>query len=224
MEVQQNIFESGNITHLLYRVGSLLCLHIENSSKVLFWFQVYCTYFVSDSYKKNALSRTDHCTWYLSTSVRRSIQVGGPGYGSYWGSMAAQRSSQQWSRHYTPEWWRMLVLEVKSRNHSVSQMGSSKVVYWLPRSSPSYYQQCSTRLGGWRLHMARQGGWRLHTVQTERWPIQRRTLQSEDQDYSDTDERAAIRRWQCTGCPLCWRDSENSGCFLRCVKEVWPED
>ena len=31
----------------------------------------------------------------------------------------------------------------------------------------------------------RHGGWRLHTVQTERWPIQRRTLQSEDQDYSD---------------------------------------
>ena len=33
--------------------------------------------------KKSALSRTDHCTWYLSTSVRRSIQLGGPGYGSY---------------------------------------------------------------------------------------------------------------------------------------------
>ena len=26
------------------------------------------------------------------------------------------------------------------------QMGSSKVVYWPPRSSPSSYQQCSTRL------------------------------------------------------------------------------
>ena len=38
---------------------------------------------VSDSYKKNALSRTDHCAWYLSTSVRRSIQLGGPGYDSY---------------------------------------------------------------------------------------------------------------------------------------------
>ena len=25
--------------------------------------------FCSDSYKKSALSRTDHCTWYLSTSV-----------------------------------------------------------------------------------------------------------------------------------------------------------
>ena len=32
--------------------------------------------FVSDNYKKSALSRTDHCTWYLSTSVRRSIQLG----------------------------------------------------------------------------------------------------------------------------------------------------
>ena len=31
----------------------------------------------------------------------------------------------------------MLVLEGKSRNRSVSQMGSSKVVYWPPRSSPS---------------------------------------------------------------------------------------
>ena len=40
----------------------------------------------------------------------------------------------------------MLVLEVKSRNRSVSQMESSKVVYWHPRSSPSSYQQCSTRL------------------------------------------------------------------------------
>ena len=70
----------------------------------------------------------------------------------------------------------------------------------------------------------RHGGWRLHTVQTKRWPIQSRTLQSEDQDYSDTDERAAIRRWQCTGCTLYRRDAENSGCFLRCVKEVRPED
>ena len=65
--------------------------------------------------------------------------------------------------------------------------------------------------------------WRLHTIQTDRWPIQRRTLQSEHQDYSDTDERAAIRRWQCNGRPLCWRDAQNSGCFLRCVKEVRPE-
>ena len=40
-------------------------------------------YIVSDSYKKSALSRTDHCTWYLSTSVKRLIQLGGPGYGSY---------------------------------------------------------------------------------------------------------------------------------------------
>ena len=40
----------------------------------------------------------------------------------------------------------MLVLEVKSRNRSVSQMGSSKVVYWPPRSFPSSYQQCSMML------------------------------------------------------------------------------
>ena len=40
----------------------------------------------------------------------------------------------------------MLMLEGKSRNRSVLQMGSSKVVYWLPRSSPSSYQQCSPRL------------------------------------------------------------------------------
>ena len=33
--------------------------------------------------QKSALSRTDHCTWYLSTSVRRSIQLGGPDYGNY---------------------------------------------------------------------------------------------------------------------------------------------
>ena len=33
--------------------------------------------------QKSALSRTDHCTWYLSTSVRRSIQLRGPGYGNY---------------------------------------------------------------------------------------------------------------------------------------------
>ena len=58
----------------------------------------------------------------------------------------------------------MLVLEGKSRNHSISQMGSSKVVYWPPRSSPSSYQQCSTRLSATR-------GWRLHTVQTECYPI-----------------------------------------------------
>ena len=103
-------------------------------------------YFVSDSYKKSALSRTDHCSWYLSTSVRHSIQLGRPGNGSYWGSMDAQRSSQLWSRLYIPEWWRMLVLEGKYRNRLVLQMGSSKVVYWPPRFSPSSYQQCSTRL------------------------------------------------------------------------------
>ena len=168
-------------------------------------------YFASDIYKKNALSRTDHFTLYLSTPVRRSIQLGGPGYGRYRRSMDAQRSSQLWSRLYIPEWWRTLMLEGKSLNRSVLQMGSGKVVYWPPRSSPSSI-------------FPRHGGWRLHTVLTERWPIQRRIHQSEDKDYSDTDERAAIRRWQCTGCPLCWRDAENSGCFLRCVKEVRPED
>ena len=40
----------------------------------------------------------------------------------------------------------MLVFEGKSQNGSVLQMGSSKVVYWPPRFSPSSYQQCSTRL------------------------------------------------------------------------------
>ena len=39
--------------------------------------------FFSDSYKKSALNRTNHCSWYLSTIVRRSIQLGGTGYGSY---------------------------------------------------------------------------------------------------------------------------------------------
>ena len=34
----------------------------------------------------------------------------------------------------------------ESRNRSVLQMGSSKVVYWPPRSSPSSYQQRSTTL------------------------------------------------------------------------------
>ena len=135
----------------------------------------------------------------LSTHITSEI-VPEPGYGSYWGSMDAQRSSQLWSRHYIPDWWRMLVLEVKSRNRSVLQMGSSKVVYWLSKT------------------------WGMASVYSpEGWPIQRRTLQSEDQDYSDTDERAAIRRLQCPGCPLCWRYAENSGCFLWCVKEVRPE-
>ena len=32
------------------------------------------------------------------------------------------------------------VLEGKFRNRSVSQMGSSKVVFWPPRSFPSSYQ------------------------------------------------------------------------------------
>ena len=36
-------------------------------------------------------------------------------------------------------------LEDKYRNRSVLQMGSSKVVYWPPRSSPPSYQQCKTR-------------------------------------------------------------------------------
>ena len=66
----------------------------------------------------------------------------------------------------------------------------------------------------------RHGGWHLHTVQIERWPTQCGTLQSDDQDYSDTDEKAAIRRWQCTGCPVCWRDAEHGGCFLRYIKKT----
>ena len=37
-------------------------------------------------------------------------------------------------------------LEWKSRNRSVLHTGSSKAVYWSPRSSPSSYQQCSTKL------------------------------------------------------------------------------
>ena len=40
----------------------------------------------------------------------------------------------------------VIVLEGKSRNRSRSQMGSSKVVYWPPRSFPSSYQQCLTML------------------------------------------------------------------------------
>ena len=41
-------------------------------------------YFVSNTYKKSALSWIDHCTWYLSTSVRRSIHLGGPGMATTW--------------------------------------------------------------------------------------------------------------------------------------------
>jgi len=48
----------------------------------------------------------------------------------------------------------------------------------------------------------RDVGYGVHTIQTERLPIQRRTLQSEDQYYSEADEIAAIRRWRCTGCTL----------------------
>ena len=40
-------------------------------------------YFVSDRYKKSALSKTDLCTWYFLISVKRSIQLGGPGYDSF---------------------------------------------------------------------------------------------------------------------------------------------
>ena len=53
------------------------------------------------------------------------------------------------------------------------------------RSSPSSYQQCSTRLSE---------TWGMESTYSPDRPIQRRTLQSKDQDYSDTDERAAIRR------------------------------
>ena len=81
----------------------------------------------------------------------------------------------------------MLVLEGNSRNCSVLQMGLSKLVFWSPRSSPSSYQRCSTWL-------SETWGWHLHTVQTDADLLNvARTLQSEDQDYSDTDERAAIR-------------------------------
>ena len=73
------------------------------------------------------------------------------------------------------------MLEGKSRNRSGSQMGSSKAVYWRPHSFSSSYQQCSTMLSE---------TWGMAST----YSIQRRTLQSEDQDYMDTDEGAAIRR------------------------------
>jgi hypothetical protein len=38
MELQRNILESSNI-----KLRSLLCLHIEDTSKVLFWLLVYCS-------------------------------------------------------------------------------------------------------------------------------------------------------------------------------------
>ena len=38
MELQRNILESSNT-----KLRSLLCLHIEDTSKVLFWFLVYCS-------------------------------------------------------------------------------------------------------------------------------------------------------------------------------------
>ena len=124
---------------------------------------------------------------------------------SYWRNMAAQRSSQQWSRHYIPEWWRR------------GSFGQARLCTGL-------HALLHLPLSNARRGFPRHGGWHLLTVQTERWLIQRRTLQSEDQDYSDTDVRTAIRRWQCTGCTFCWRDAENSGCFLQCVKEVRLED
>ena len=60
------------------------------------------------------------------------------------------------------------------------QMGSSKVVYWSPRSSPPSYQQCSTRL-------SETWGWRLHTVQALTYSTSHTSLH-----YSDTDERELL--------------------------------
>ena len=80
----------------------------------------------------------------------------------------------------------MLVLEGKSRNRSGSQMGSSKVVYWPARSFPSSYQQCSTMLSE---------TWEMASTYSPDSGLAHLTSHtSEDQDYSDTDERAAIRR------------------------------
>ena len=143
----------------------------------------------------------------------KAFDTVGPGYDSYWGSMAAQRRSQLW--HYIPEWWRMLVLEGKSRNRSVSHMGSGKVVYWPPRASPSSNQQCSTRLSK---------TWGMASTYSLDRALTYSTSHTSERRPSLLDERAAIRRRQCTGCTLCWRDAENSGCFVRCVKGVRPED
>ena len=74
---------------------------------------------------------------------------------------------------------------------SVLQMESSKVVYWPLRSSPSSYQQCSTRLSEtWEMASTYSPD-RALTSMLQHFHQSR---QSEDQDYSDTDERAAIRR------------------------------
>ena len=75
-----------------------------------------------------------------------------------------------------------------SESFSVTNVGQSNVVYWPPRSSPSSYQQCSTRLSEtWGMaatYSSRQSADLFNVAH----------VQSEDQDYSDTDERAAIRR------------------------------
>ena len=74
-----------------------------------------------------------------------------------------------------------------SESFSVTNVRLSKIVYWPPRSSPSSYQQCSSRVS--------ETWWLASTYSPDRTlHIQRRTLQTGDQYYSITDERAAIRR------------------------------
>ena len=80
----------------------------------------------------------------------------------------------------------MLALEGKSRNRSVLQMGSSKVVY--PRSSSSSYQQCSTRLSETREMAYTYSPDRELTYSTSHTSERRPRL------LGLLDKRAAIRR------------------------------
>ena len=98
-------------------------------------------------------------------------------------------------------WWWMLVLEGKSGNRSLLQIGSSKVVYWPPRSFPSSHQQCSTRL-------------------SETWGMA--STYSPDRALAYSTSHISERRptllgywWEscylqmtCTGCSLCWKNQK----------------
>ena len=82
--------------------------------------------------------------------------------------------TQLWSRHYIPEWWRMLL-----RSHGIVQCHK----WGQARLCTGPHALLHLLISNVRQGSPRHRGWRLHTVQTARWPIQRRTLQSEDQYY-----------------------------------------
>ena len=110
----------------------------------------------------------------------------------------------------------MLVLEGKSRNRSVSQMGSSKVMCWPPLFSiilSAMLDDAFRDKGGGVYIQSRQSADLLYVAHFRAKTKTTRILMRELL-FADDSALVALCCMRCRTCR----------CFLRYVKEVWHED